>query len=65
MTYSKEDPIKHKWQRAAKMARGKAPGDEMLRSVKHDQHAESAYKHRFDGSQEDPEQQIDSFFSLK
>lgn len=44
------------------MVRGKAPGSEMLRSVKHDHHPERAYKHRFDGSQEDTEQQIDSFF---
>lgn len=67
MSHCDDDPIKHKWQRAEKIARGKPPAEELLsadRSTKHEHNAHGAFKRRCAQGFADTEQQIDSFFEL-
>lgn len=67
MSHCDDDPIKHKWQRAGKIARGKLPADELLtaeKPKKHEYNAHGAFRRRCAQGFDDTEQLIDSFFEL-
>ncbi|OYT96416.1 MAG: hypothetical protein CFE49_07465 [Pseudomonas sp. PGPPP3] len=64
MSHSPDDPIKNKWQRAEKIARGKAQATEAPEPGAHHQHAEHGMRRRSVLSLADTVKQIDSFFDL-
>lgn len=62
MSQDSENPAKHKWQRAIKIARGKPDDDEAQHCGAHHQHAANASKRRTALNFDDTDRQISSFF---